>query len=318
MSVYTTVSQQQLKELLALYTLGDLISFEGIKEGIENTNYTITTTQGKFILTIFESLTTKELPCYLLLLNYLSQNDFPAPQPHKCEKGQCLNTLRGKPAAIFSCLSGQSIENPSNSQCEEIGEYLAKLHLCSEKYDFKKQNIKNLAGCQSVFDNISQSLGKDDVDLLTSELSFQTTYSLPVLPQGLIHADLFKDNVLFNNGDISGILDFYNACNDYFLFDIAVTCNDWCIDNGIIDQQKIKALLTGYSNIRVLNEDEIKHFPVFLRRAALRFWLSRLEHLLNPKEGELTLVKDPLVFRRLLEYHRANMELSNDCSLPAN
>ena len=309
MSVYTTVSQQQLKDFLALYTLGDLISFKGIKEGIENTNYTITTTRGNFILTLFESLTAKDLPCYLLLLNDLNQNDFPAPKPQICEKGLFLNTLIGKPAALFNCLPGHSVTYPSIDQCEEIGAYLAKLHVCSKQYDFQKQNIKNLAGCQSIFNQISHSLNKDDVDLLTSELSFQAAYSLPLLPQGIIHADLFKDNVLFSNGNISGVLDFYNACNDYFLFDIAITCNDWCLDNDVINQQKIKALLSGYSKIRALNEDERKHFPVFLRRAALRFWLSRLEHLLNPKKGELTLVKDPLVFRHLLEYHRANMEI---------
>ena len=309
MSVYTTVGQRQLKDFLALYRLGDLVSFKGIKDGIENTNYTVTTTQGNFILTIFESLTAKELPCYLLLLDFLSKNDFPAPQPHKCEKGQYLNTLIGKPAALFNCLPGHSIAYPSHSQCEEIGAYLARLHLCSTQYDFQKKNIKNLAGCQSVFDKIGHSLSKDENKLLVSELNFQATYPLPVLPQGLIHADLFRDNVLFNNGTISGILDFYNACNDYFLFDIAVTCNDWCIDNGVINQQKIKALLSGYTKIRVLNDDERKQLPVFLRLAALRFWLSRLKHLLNPKKGELTLVKDPLVFRRLLEYHRANMEI---------
>ena len=318
MSVYTTVSQQQLKDFLGLYTLGDLISFKGIKEGIENTNYTVTTTQGNFILTIFESLTARELPCYLLLLSYLDQNDFPAPKPQVCEKGQLLNTLIDKPAALFNCVPGHSVTYPSIAQCGEIGVYLAKLHLCSTKYDFKKQNSKNLAGCQSIFDKIKHALSKDETKLLISELSFQATYSLPVLPKGLIHADLFRDNVLFNNGSISGILDFYNACNDYFLFDIAVTCNDWCIDNGIINPQKIKALLSGYTKIRVLNGDEKKHLPVFLRLAALRFWISRLEHRLNPKEGELTLVKDPLVFRRLLEYHRANMELCNDNCLPAN
>ena len=309
MSVYTTVSQQQLKEFLALYRLGNLISFQGIKDGIENTNYTVNTTQGNFILTIFESLSTQELPCYLLLMDYLAENDFPAPQPHKCENGRYLNFLIAKPAALFNCLSGHSVENPSYSQCEEIGVYLARLHLCSEEYDFRKQNSKNLAGCQAVFDRIRNTLSKGDIKLLNSELNFQATYSLPVLPQGLIHADLFRDNVLFNNGSISGILDFYNACNDCFLFDIAITCNDWCLDNEIINPQKIKALLSGYTKIRALSENEKKHFPVFLRRAALRFWLSRLEHLLNPKEGELTLAKDPLVFRRLLEYHRANTEI---------
>ena len=304
MSVYTPIYHQQLQEFLEQYSLGSLVQFSGIQAGIENTNYRVSTSQGEFILTLFESLTAQQLPPYLQLLNHLKQANFPAPKPHACGKDICINTLANKPAVVFNCLAGQAIATPSIGQCMEIGQYLAKLHLVSSSSDFYKRNSKNLKGCQQLFNTIKPHLCRQGIDLLHSELNFQGNYPLPVLPQGIIHADLFRDNVLFNQGHISGILDFYNACNDYFLFDIAVTCNDWCAEHGSVNQQKIKALLSGYQSIRMLSEDEKLHLTVFFRLAALRFWLSRLEHQLNPKEGGLTLEKDPLVFRRLLEYYR--------------
>lgn len=316
MSVYTAISQQQLEGFLQHYSLGVLEQFSGIQAGIENTNYRVTTSQGHYILTIFESLTAQDLPCYLSLMAHLNQSSFPAPKPFQNKKGCFINYLEHKPATLFNCLPGQSIENPSTPQCIQIGEYLAKLHLISGSSDFYKLNQKSLIGCQQAFKKMQNRLSEDDAKLLNSELNFQSTYPLPDLPQGIIHADLFKDNVLFNQGRISGILDFYNACNDCFLFDIAVTCNDWCVENGSVNQQKFTALLSGYQQIRGLNVDEKTHLPLFLRLAALRFWLSRLEHQLNPKEGELTLEKDPLVFKQLLEYYRDRSDI-DEC-LPVN
>lgn len=304
MSVYTHIDQQQLEQYLSEYSLGDLVDFSGIQEGIQNTNYVVNTTQGKFILTIFESLTTQDLPCFLGLLIHLCKKKYPAPKPQTSIKGQFFIFVKGKPAAFFNCLSGQSIVNPSIEQCREIGEYLAKLHGCSEKYFLQIQNSKDLANGQSTFDKIRPFLNKKDSSLLESELTFQSTYPLPDMPRGIIHADLFRDNVLFDNGRVSGILDFYNACDEYYLFDIAVTCNDWCVENGVINEQKFNALKAGYEKIRKFSEDENIHFPVFLRRAALRFWLSRLDHQFNPKEGALTLKKDPVVFQRILENYR--------------
>jgi len=306
MSVYTSISPRQVEEFLSHYSLGTLIHYTGIQAGIENTNYAITTTQGEFILTLYESFTAIEISCFLLLLNHLCQNNFPTPQPQIAKAGQTLSSLNSKPVALFNRLPGHSIVTPSILQCAEIGEYLAKLHLCSKQFNFAIQNPKNLAVCQSVYCNIKSQLAINDIALLDSELNFQTTYFAPELPRGIIHADLFKDNVLFEQGGISGTVDFYNACTDYFIFDIAVTCNDWCEQNDSINQQKLNAFLSGYHKIRPLLDEEIIHLPEFLRLAALRFWLSRLQHQLKPKAGELILLKDPLVFRRLLEYHRAN------------
>jgi homoserine kinase type II len=220
------------------------------------------------------------------------------------KEGQFFISIKGNPAAFFNCLAGRSIDIPSIKQCGEIGEYLAKLHRCSEIYCLPVQNSKDLDVCQSTFDKIRSHLNNKDSNLLESELKFQRTCFLPDLPRGIIHADLFRDNVLFENGYVSGILDFYNACEDYYLFDIAVACNDWCAENGAINWQKYNALKAGYEKFRKLSADENIHFLVFLRRAALRFWLSRLDHAINPNYGELILEKDPVVFQRLLENYQ--------------
>jgi len=304
MSVYTPINHQQLEQFLQQYTLGSLIQFSGIQAGIENTNYRVSTSTGDYILTLFETLAELELPAYLSLIKHLNESGFPAPKPYYCMGKRYINNLAGKPATVFSCLSGKSIESPSHSQCSEIGGYLAKLHQLSSSIDFNKQNAKSISGCQYIFKQINSQLPETDIQLLTAELNYQSNYPLPNLPQGIIHADLFKDNVLFEQGRISGILDFYNACGDYFLYDIAVTCNDWCVANESLDQQKFKAFISGYQMIRPLTEDETIHLTVFLRLAALRFWLSRIQHRLSPKHGELTLEKDPLVFKRLLQYYR--------------
>ncbi len=304
MSVYTPINQQQLEQFLTEYSLGTLVDFSGIKAGIQNTNYAVNTTQGKFILTVFESLTIQDLSGFFDFLAHLDKHKFPAPKPQVNKEGQFFISIKGKPAAFFNCLAGRSIDIPSIKQCGEIGEYLAKLHRCSEKYCLPVQNSKDLDVCQSTFDKIRSHLNNKDSNLLESELKFQRTCFLPDLPRGIIHADLFRDNVLFENGYVSGILDFYNACEDYYLFDIAVACNDWCAENGAINWQKYNALKAGYEKFRKLSADENIHFLVFLRRAALRFWLSRLDHAINPNYGELILEKDPVVFQRLLENYQ--------------
>jgi homoserine kinase type II len=302
-SVYTRISYQQLEHLLSKYSLGTLISFSGIQSGIQNTNYAVNTTQGRFILTIFESLTKQEIPPFLDLLCYLCLNNFPAPKPQIDQVGRDIVSINEKPAAIFICLVGRSIDKPSIRQCGEIGEYLAKMHVCSKDSTFQVENTKDLSACQAIFDRIRPALNRRENLLLKSELAFQAEYLLPDLPQGIIHADLFRDNVLFYKGCVSGILDFYNACRGYFIYDIAIACSDWCTEEGVVNQKKINAFRAGYEKVRELTKEEDVHFSVFLRRAVMRFWLSRLEHQVNPKKGELTLAKDPVVFQTLLEHY---------------
>ena len=196
MSVYTTVSRQQLQQFLSQYPLGSLIEFSGIQAGIENSNYRITTTAGKFILTIFETLTITELPCYLSLLTHLDQRGFPSPNPQQGNDNGFIFSLNKKPAVLFKLLSGASIEKPSIPQCTEMGVYLAKLHLYAATSGFYKENSMNVSGCQSMFESIKLRLADSDIALLRDELNFQLNINLPELPKGVIHADLFKDNVL--------------------------------------------------------------------------------------------------------------------------
>jgi homoserine kinase type II len=304
MSVYTHINQQRLEQFLALYSKGILVNFSGIKAGIENTNYRVRTTQGEFILTLFESLSAKELPRYLNLLSYLCQHDFPAPQPQKSDANDYINVLKGKPVVLFNCLPGESILEASIEQCAEVGIYLAKLHISTVESGFNKKNRKDLRGCQSVFDKINPCLSINDSALLKNEMDFQLSYTFPNLPQGIIHADLFRDNVLFEQGKLSGMVDFYNACHDCFIYDIAITINDWCVEGNGINGDKFKALIGGYQRIRLLSQEENQCLKVSLRLAALRFCLSRFDHQINPREGEMVLQKDPVIFRRLLEFHR--------------
>jgi homoserine kinase type II len=304
MSVYTRINQQQLEDLLRLYSLGTAIDFKGIEAGIENTNYFVTTTKGAYVLTIFELITAEELPFYVNLLQHLKQKNLPVPTPQKSLSGHFFHQLLGKPVAFFNRLSGHSVAQPSAIQCAEMGSYLAKLHLSSPPSQSEGKVSNTLLKSRIIFNQIKSNLSAQDISLITSELGFQESHALISLPKGIIHADLFRDNVLFNQGHVSGILDFYDANDDYFLLDIAITCNDWCVENSSINQDKFRSFLDGYSTIRRLTEEETSHLPAFLRLAALRFWLSRLSRQLAPKESDLTLEKDPLVFRHMLVGYR--------------
>lgn len=305
MSVYTQINQQQLSDFLALYSIGTAVDFKGIEAGVENTNYFVTTTQGKYVLTIFETITAKELPFYFNLLQRLGGNNLPVPTPQKSQSDCFSHLLAEKPAALFNRILGSSITNPSENQCAEMGGYLAKLHLSSSLNQSDKKKPSALVKSQAIFNTIKSTLATQDVTLIESELAFQEA-NIPLnLPSGIIHADLFKDNLLFYQGKISGILDFYDAYHDCFVLDIAITCNDWCVEKSLINQDKLEAFLIGYSKARVLTKDEAAYLPLYLRLAALQFWLSRLSRQLSKKNSALTIKKDPAVFRKLLQSYRA-------------
>ena len=301
MSVYTTINQQQLDNFLSFYSIGSAINFRGIKAGVENTNYFVTTTKGEYVLTIFEFITAEGLPFYLDLMQRLSQNNLPVPTPQKSQDGHFFYLLAGKPAALFNRISGKSITHPSALQCTEMGGYLAKLHLISSLNKAVNKASTALTKIHTVFNQIKLELSVQDITLIESEFVFQDKYALIKLPIGIIHADLFKDNVLFEQGHISGILDFYDVCEDSFLLDIAIACNDWCVKDSTTSQDKLESFLAGYSKVRALTGDEREYLPVYLRLAALRFWLSRLSRQLTPKKSDLTLEKNPEEFRQLLQ-----------------
>ncbi|MGR9115809.1 MAG: homoserine kinase [Gammaproteobacteria bacterium] len=306
MSVYTPLTSSELDWLLNWYTFGPLTRFEGINDGIENTNYVVTTQCGDFVLTIFEFLSATQLTIYLDLLAHLNRAGIPCPVAQYDNRGNRIHLLRQKPAALFTRLPGTAVLSPSTAQCQSIGRQLARLHLNSRDYLFPRENSYDLTGCKKIFERIVYKLPHQDVWLLEDELEFQTALPLAKLPRGVIHGDLFRDNVLFLGGSVSAILDFYSACSDTLLLDLAITVNDWCSEKGTLSLDKTAALIAGYESLRPLLEQEQHYWNAILRAAALRFWLSRLQHRLYPRPGEITLQKDPEDFRRLLLQHRSS------------
>jgi homoserine kinase type II len=303
-SVFTRITRRQLDQFFSDYDLGKVISFEGIKDGIDNTNYFVKTEQGRFILTLFESLTASEVPHFLTLLSHLGNNSLLCPSPQSDRQTKLLGRINSKPAAIFKHLSGIALESPSVLHCQEIGLQLASLHRCTKGYAFPVKNSNDLSWCKTVQKKIGVHLSPEDRELIVDELVFQSENSQVNLPRGVIHADLFRDNVLFVDDKLSGLLDFYGACTDALLLDIAITANDWCCDNGKVNLEKFTALLAAYQTLRPLETSEKQHWPIMVRAAALRFWLSRLEHQLYPRPGDIIQQKDPLIFRRILLQHR--------------
>lgn len=310
MSVFTRITRPQLDQFFSAYTLGEVVSFEGITDGIDNTNYFVTTTQGGFVLTLFESLTADDLPHFLELLSHLGKNSLSCPRPQSDRRGNPLRRLNGKPAAVFKRLSGAATASPSVLHCQEIGLQLASLHRCTENYVFPIKNGSDLSWCKTVLNKVGVHISAADRQLIDDELAFQAENGTVNLPRGVIHADLFRDNVLFVDDRLSGLLDFYSACTDTLLLDVAITANDWCCDNGTVNNEKFTALLAAYESLRPLEPLEKQYWPVLLRVAALRFWLSRLEHQCYPRPGDITQQKDPLIFRRILLQHRQQTYLS--------
>ncbi|HQU99242.1 MAG TPA: homoserine kinase [Nitrosomonas sp.] len=308
MSVFTHVSEDELTAWLNQYDLGTLLELKGIASGIENTNYFVTTTQGKFVLTLFEKLTKNELPYYLDLMLHLSRHTIPCPTPIRTVNQEVLTELNRKPAAIVTFLPGESLIHPTPEHCQEMGMTLAKMHLAGRNYPQHMPNPRGFQWWQARAPEIAQFLSPVEKDLLHTELDFQSNQHNEHLPQGVIHADMFRDNVLFINNKLSGIIDFYFACNDSFLYDLAIVANDWCMDEKkMINTECIYSLLKGYQMIRPLYPLERDAWPAMLRAAALRFWVSRLYDLYLPRAGELTHAKDPNHFKQILKNHRDNV-----------
>ena len=303
MSVYTTVEHGELEEFLSHYSLGELLDYEGISAGIENTNYFVTTSQGRYVLTLFEALSAEELPYFLDLMAHLAEHEVPSAHPMPDDKGKYLRILNGKPAALVMRLQGHNIETTNPTQCAELGKALGHLHVVGQSFSGFRQNLRGPHWWQVTAREVMPKLSQDEATLLREELAFQRQHRHDTLPQGVIHADLFRDNALFVNNHLTGIIDFYYACNDVLLYDVAVTVNDWCtdLDNGELDPGRLSAFLEAYQTERPFNDAEHLAWPVMLRAGALRFWLSRLKDMHFPREGEITHIKDPTEFQRILE-----------------
>lgn len=306
MSVFTTINQQELQHFLKSYPLGALRAYEGISAGIENTNYFVTTSatalgEERFVLTIFETIDQHDLSYALDLMAFLADNGLPAAHPVADNNGNFLQQLKNKPAALVRRLPGSSMKVTDPDSCRKVAYLLGKLHLAGLKFTQKRPNPRGVLWRRELYPKIRAKMPKKDLLILNEEFNFQANYANIALPGGVIHADLFCDNILFENNDLTGIIDFYYACNDSFLLDIAIAVNDWCSHSDLsLDAEKTHVFLRAYHQVRPLQTTEKSLWPVMLRVASLRFWLSRLHDKLFPRPGELTHIKDPDEFKNKL------------------
>ncbi|BAL22933.1 homoserine kinase [Azoarcus sp. KH32C] len=301
MSVFTPVAHESLAHWLGHYAIGRLVELQGISAGVQNSNFFVTTTLGRYVLTLFEGIPRAELPYYLHLMAHLARHGLPVPGPIADRDNEYLGTLSDKPAALVMRLSGRSEMAPTATHCARVGAMLAGLHLAGLSYGRRQDNPRGAAWRHATAGRVRPFLPVEERTLLDAELAFQAGNDYSRLPQGVIHADLFRDNVLWDGDYIGGVIDFYFAGHDALLFDVAVTVNDWCTTpDGELDPERTQALLDAYHSERPFDDAERANWSAMLRAAALRFWLSRAEDFHLPKPGEMVLVKPPAEYRDIL------------------
>jgi homoserine kinase type II len=315
MAVFTPVSRDALAHWLQGYDLGELIAHEGIASGIENTNYFVDTRRGRFVLTLFERLGAQELPFYLGMMKHLAARSIACPDPVPARDGALLSALQGKPAALVTRLAGRACMRPGPRHCAEVGSVLARMHLAARDYPGTLPNLRGLAWWSETAPRVRPFLAADQAAMLEDELQIQQRFAASpaaaALARSAVHADLFRDNVLFDETPdgqprLGGVIDFYFAGVDTWIYDLAVTVNDWCIDDasGHLEPVRLAALLDAYRAVRQPSESEIEAWPLALRAAALRFWISRLFDLHLPRPAEMVTPKDPAAFERILRARR--------------
>ena len=301
MAVYTSINSSDLSEWLKKFKFKDFVDFKGISSGVTNSNYLIFMPQSNYILTIFEHNSIEELPFYVDLMTYLAKENFLSPRPIKDDSGQALGILKEKPALMVSFLDGTEITIRDSKSCYSVGKYLAKFHLVTNNFPQSNKNNRGLSWMSDMYLSLKKYLSLEDQKIIELEINYHKKLIKVELPEGIIHGDLFRDNVLFLNDKVSGFIDFYYACNDKFIYDIAIAINDWCIhEDGKINKLMYLEFIKGYQSERELTDNEQKYFNAALRLAALRFWLSRLDDFHNIKEGEITSSKDPNHFKDIL------------------
>ena len=313
MAVFTPVDPAQAEAWLERFELGPLVELEGIPSGIENTNYFLSTGPDaaaaggrRFVLTLFERLRPDQLPFYLGLMKHLAERGIACPAPIADHQGQLFSELNGRPAALVSRLRGRADMQPTAAHCAAIGTVLGRMHLAARDFALNQPNLRGASWWPGAAADVRPFLDVDQQDLLDRSLAEQGRVradpAWPALPASAVHADLFRDNVLFDGPVLSGVIDFYFAGVDTWLFDLAVTCNDWCIDeaSGAFDAGRLAALLAAYRQERPPSDAERHAWAASLRAAALRFWLSRLHDLHLPRPAEMITPKDPRHFERIL------------------
>lgn len=309
MAVYTEVGDEELKAFLAAYDVGEVLSLKGIAEGVENSNYFLRTTRAAYILTLYEKRVRREdLPFFLGLMEHLAERGLTCPLPVRDREGRALGELVGRPAAIVTFLEGLAVRRPTAAHCRAVGVALARLHEAGRDFPVRRRNALSVDGWAPLFaaaearaDSVSPGLAertRRELDALAAEWPSG-------LPSGVVHADLFTDNVFFVGAELSGVIDFYFACQDAFAYDLAICLNAWCFEpDGSYNVTKGRALITGYESVRRLTSAEVDALPVFGRGSALRFMLTRLVDWLNVPPGALVKPKDPMEYDRKLAFHR--------------
>ncbi len=307
MAVFTEVSFEEARKLLRRLNLGELSALRGIEGGIENTNYFASTEGGgEYVLTLFERLTFEQLPFYLHLMKHLALHGIPVPDPAADRGGDILHTVQGKPAAVVNRLRGKSQLAPGPAHCAAVGAVLARMHLAARDFNRQQPNLRGLPWWNETVPVVLPHLDAAQAALLQSELAYQNhvaaSPAYAALPRGPIHADLFRDNVMFEGDQLTGLFDFYFAGVDTWLFDLAVCLNDWCIDlaSGAHDAERADSLIAAYAGVRPLTAAERRLLPALLRAGALRFWISRLWDYHLPREAAMLTAHDPSHFERVL------------------
>ncbi|MBH1957387.1 MAG: homoserine kinase [Burkholderiales bacterium] len=312
MAVFTEVSFDEAAAFLRFLNLGQLQNIKGAAGGIENTNYFVDTDQGQYVLTLFERLTFEQLPFYLHLMKHLAAHGIPVPDPVADAKGNILHRLKSKPAAVVNKLRGHSELAPTPLHCAGVGEMLARLHLAGLDYPRQQPNLRGLAWWNETVPVVLPFLTEDQRSLILGELAYQNHIAASPgyrsLPRGAIHADLFRDNVMFDKGRLTGFFDFYFAACDTFLFDIGICLNDWCIapESGKLDATRADAFMAAYQTVRPLTAQERTLLPAMQRAGALRFWVSRLWDFHLPRDAAMLQAHDPGHFERVLRERLAH------------
>jgi homoserine kinase type II len=321
MAVYTDVSEEELNAFLANYNLGGLLSFKGIAEGVENSNFLLHTSGGRYILTLYEKRVAREdLPFFLGLMEHLSKKGINCPLPVKNKKREALGELCGRPAAIITFLDGVWPRRPQVFHCAALGKVLAQFHIASADFKIERKNALGPTGWRKLAETAgmrANTVYHGLSGIVADELAHLSKAWPGELPRGVIHADLFPDNVFFIGERLSGVIDFYFACNDVFAYDLAICLNAWCFEpDGSYNVTKGKALLSAYNAERKLSADETNALPLLARSAALRFMLTRLVDWLDVPPGALVRPKDPLEYLRKLRFHQ-RIEHARDYGLAA-
>ena len=309
MAVYSPINENELLSFLEQYDIGSLIKFAGILEGIENTNYKITTSQNDYILTIFEKrVEAKDVPFFINLKKHLASKKFLCPKPVSDREGKNINAFKNKSCVFVSFLDGKKVTDITDIHCQQVGEVLASLHIKTKDFNEKRLNSMSYIHWENIFLKCKNHINQNFIHMLPiieEELSYLKNYWPSGLPNGIIHADVFQDNVFFQKNIFSGLIDFYFSCNDFLAYDIALTINAWCFnEQNLFDKNRYQALIKGYESQRKLTTEEKKYFSILLRGASIRILITRLHDQLFHQDNAFVTHKDPNEYLAILKFHQ--------------